>query len=246
MGSDISFVITSCARFDLLETTLDSFFTFNTAPIARYVLIEDSGDRSVEKVLERYPVRFELLVNDPPIGQIASIDRVYATLTTPYIFHCEDDWRFFRSGFIEESKLLLDALPDVSMVICRRPGQTPTSDQIVQGELEHHRGIAFRRAPRLVDAHWLGYSFNPGLRRLADYRRMGGFRRWGHEIDASIYFKRRGMTMAALEEPACETTGWRRHVPDRISRRNWRSRVQQWQRDLVHKAESALGRRGID
>jgi hypothetical protein len=46
-----------------------------------------------------------------------SIDRAYADVTTPFIFHCEDDWRFFRSGFIEESLLLLEHFADISTVL---------------------------------------------------------------------------------------------------------------------------------
>ncbi|MBK6807259.1 MAG: hypothetical protein IPG84_21505 [Betaproteobacteria bacterium] len=52
-------------------------------------------------------VPIELIVNDPPVGQMTSIDRAYALVDTPYVFHCEDDWRFFRSGFVEESRVVL-------------------------------------------------------------------------------------------------------------------------------------------
>jgi hypothetical protein len=40
---DITFVLTSCGRFDLLTDTIASFLAFNTAPIARYLVVEDSG-----------------------------------------------------------------------------------------------------------------------------------------------------------------------------------------------------------
>ena len=243
--SEVTSVIVSAGRFDLLETTLDSFLQHNSAAIARYVLIEDSGGTEVLDLLEKYSVEFDVLINDPPIGAYASVDRAYESVTTPYIFHCEDDWRFFRSGFVEESKVLLDAFPRISTVMCRRPGQTAMSDLIYQGELQEHRGIAFRCAPRLVHPHWLGYSFNPGLRRTADYKKIGSFSRWGMEIDASIFFKRMGMTMAVLEEPACETTGYKRHVPDPISSRNWRSHVQQKRRSLAHYTELLLHKLGL-
>ena len=242
---DITFVITSAARFDLLATTLESFFQYNTAPISRYVLVEDRGGRSVLDILEKYPAKFDVMINDPPAGAIASVDLAYRTVTTPYIFHCEDDWRFFRSGFVEESMVLLEAFPEISVVVSRRRGQTPMSDLIYQGALQKHKGIAFRCAPMLAHPHWLGYSFNPGLRRLSDYRKIGSFGRWGVEIDVSIYFKRMGMTMAILEEPACETTGWKRHVKDPTWGRNWRGRIQQKQRTLAHYTQIVLNRLGI-
>lgn len=242
---DITFVVVSAGRFDLLETTLDSFFESNSAAIARYILVEDRGGAAVLDVLKKYPAKFDVMINQPAIGAIASVDRAYSSVATPYIFHCEDDWRFFRSGFVEESVTLLEAFQDISMVLCRRRGQTPMSDLIYQGELRKYRGIAFRIAPRLAHPHWLGYSFNPGLRRLSDYKEIGSFGRWGVEIDASIFFKRRGMTMAALEEPACETTGWKRHVSDPTWSRNWRGLIQEKRRSLEHHAEALLHRLGI-
>jgi hypothetical protein len=98
---DTTFVLTSCARFDLLAETMLTFCERNTAPIARYLVVEDSGDASVRNVLGALPVAIEFLVNDPPLGQMASIDRAYAAVGTPYVFHCEDDWRFLRGGFVE-------------------------------------------------------------------------------------------------------------------------------------------------
>lgn len=243
--SDTTFVVTSADRFDLLRMTLESFLQHNTAPIARYVLSEDRGGARVLEVLKELPVEFDVLVHDPPIGTYNSIDRAYETVTTRYIFHCEDDWRFFRSGFIEESRVLLEAFPEVSMVLCRRRGQTAMSDRIYQGDLRHHQGIAFRCAPRLAHPHWLGYSFNPGLRRLSDYERIGSFARRGKEIDASIFFKRRHMTMAVLEEPACETIGHQRHLVDPNSSRHWRGRLIERQRTLSHYVELALQRAGL-
>ncbi len=214
----ITFVLTSCGRFDLLADTISSFLAFNTAPIARYVIVEDSGDAAVRDVLGFFGVKFELTLNDPPLGQMKSIDLAYAGVETPYIFHCEDDWRFFRSGFIEESLLLLERVERISAVICRREGQNPDHDKLVHSAgVRRTRDVEFRQPA--LDAHelWGGYSFNPGLRRLADYRRIGSFSACGHEFEASQWFKRNGMGIAILEHPACETTGHGRHVRDHLA-----------------------------
>jgi GT2 family glycosyltransferase len=98
MEPQITFVVTSCGRFDLLAQTLDSFLRFNRAPIARYALVEDSGDEAVRDVVAEAGPSFDVLVNKERLGQLRSIDRAYETVTTPYIFHCEDDWRFLRGG----------------------------------------------------------------------------------------------------------------------------------------------------
>jgi hypothetical protein len=42
------------------------------------------------------------------VGQINAIDQAYAHITTPYIFHSEDDWEYLCSGFVEESLIWLE------------------------------------------------------------------------------------------------------------------------------------------
>jgi hypothetical protein len=95
-STDITFVLTSCGRFDLLVETRRAFLASNTAAISRYVIVEDSGDPQISDVFASFDVRFELLINDPPRGQMASIDPAYSGVHTPYIFHCEQ-W-FKRNG----------------------------------------------------------------------------------------------------------------------------------------------------
>jgi len=217
MTSDpgITFVLTSCGRFDLLAATLASFRAANTAPIARWLVIEDSGDAAVRGVLDSIAPGIDLLVNAPRLGQMRSIDRAYATVTTPYIFHCEDDWRFFRPGFVEESLTLLERMPAISAVNYRRTGQNPAHDRLVAASAPRSEGgVAFSQPPPDAPGPWGGCSLNPGLRRLADYRRLGSFESCGSEREASLLYKRAGMTIAILEQPACETTGRERHVRD--------------------------------
>ena len=110
--SDVTVVLTSCNRLDLLKETLESFFSCNTYPINKFILIEDSGKITSQEIKECIPQPFQelvsIIVNETPLGQLKSIDRAYANIKTKYIFHCEDDWLFYRSGFIEDSKKVLE------------------------------------------------------------------------------------------------------------------------------------------
>jgi hypothetical protein len=65
-STDITFVLTSGARFDLLAETLRTFLASNTAPISRYVIVDDSGGPQISDVLASFGVKFDLLINDPP------------------------------------------------------------------------------------------------------------------------------------------------------------------------------------
>ena len=225
-SADITFVLTSCGRFDLLDETLSSFFVHNTAPIARYLLIEDSGLDTVRKLVEHFPIPIEVIVNRPSLGQIASIDNAYETVTTPYVFHCEDDWRFFRSGFIEESLALLKIDPSISVVCSRSLNDADRFSSVLDAPLVTIGGVSYRKPHPWRDPVWKGYTFNPGLRRMSDYQVLGSFKRWGDESDASLFFKRKGMVIAFLDPPACETTGAKRRLSKQAPIRNPWSRVQ--------------------
>jgi hypothetical protein len=45
--SDVTLVLTSCGRQDLLERTLDSFFVYNTYPIREFIVIEDGDGKKM-------------------------------------------------------------------------------------------------------------------------------------------------------------------------------------------------------
>jgi hypothetical protein len=90
--SDITLVVTSCGRLDLLKTTLESFDRFNTAPIREVFITEDAGDEGVHAVIPaNWKEHCTVFVNRPKLGQLASIDLAYEHVSTNYIFHCEDD-----------------------------------------------------------------------------------------------------------------------------------------------------------
>jgi hypothetical protein len=214
----LSFVITSCGRFDLLEQTLKSFFSCNTHPIDQFLLVEDSGRREVLDVLRQFPVSFEVILNETPMGQMGSIDLAYAKVSQPLIFHCEDDWGFFRPGLLDDSIKVLEALPNVSMVSAIATGILDELDDVVVNcPLSQMNGVDFFRIP--IEAHplWFGYSLNPGLRRTSDYRKLGNFSAIGHEPELSLYFKSLGMSIAVLKEPAYTHIGEGRHVPDPVA-----------------------------
>src|SRR5271166_2504486 len=95
MNKEITLCLTSCNRFDLLQQTLDSFFSLNTHPINRFLITEDSGNVEMQKkILDNYGSKVELIFNAVNKGPYHSIDYMYSQVKTDYIFHCEDDWIF--------------------------------------------------------------------------------------------------------------------------------------------------------
>jgi hypothetical protein len=224
----VTVVLTSCDRADLLLQTLNSFFEFNTCPIAGFVLVED-GPMTLDVVKSySFPCEHRLISTGERVGQIAAIDYAYSHVSSEYIFHLEDDWQFYAPGFIEKSLQLLKTLPLCLQVYIR--ALNDTNGHPVQWRTRHTAGIAWRRMRygyKAFGGEWNGFSFNPGLRRLADYVAVGGYGvhklnaphlHAGTEIVLSRLYRRKEMFAAILADRGgkgyVRHIGWDRTVPE--------------------------------
>lgn len=213
-NNSVSFVLTSCNRFDLLEETLKSFFKFNTYPIAQYIIIEDSHNLDkLKNVLAKFPkIDFVVLNNEPQLGQMKSIDKAYSKVTSEYIFHCEDDWEFYREGFIEDSFKVLDSDDKVVTVWLRE--QDDTNEHPVEPELfeckdptgRSYQIMKRNHQRRANSALWHGFTLNPGLRRTKDYQLIAPIGEMGGELSMSEIYHQHGFKGAILP------TGYVRHI----------------------------------
>lgn len=161
---EVTVCITSCGRWNLLQATLDSFLKLNKYPIAKYLLHEDSGDIKIfEKIREKYPF-IECIRSESNVGLLKSIDNLYTLVETPYIFHLEDDWIFENNpDFIQQSLKVLEN-PNIHQVWIRQG--------IPEDWLERQIISSYRMVKQSHFGDWCGFSFNPGLRRLSDYKKM--------------------------------------------------------------------------
>ncbi len=119
MKEPYTIALTSCGRFDLLEKTLDSLIPRLESLPKKILIIEDSGNYEVENVLGRFRTRdlsIETIINKERIGQVRSIDKLYSSIQTDWVFHCEDDWEFIDSGFLHNSYLLMKKYDSCSTV----------------------------------------------------------------------------------------------------------------------------------
>lgn len=192
----VSLVITSCNRFDLLEQTIASFLKFNTYPIAQYIVIEDSHNvELLRQTLAKFPeIDFTMLDNPTQLGQMKSIERAYSVVTSDYIFHCEDDWEFYRAGFIEDSFEVLDSDEKIVTIWLRE--QNDTNDHPVEPTLldcKNSPDIQYQlmivNHQRHANVPWHGFTFNPGLRRLSDYQLLAPIAKYsGERTLAQAYF----------------------------------------------------------
>ena len=218
---NVTVVITSSNRHDLLEQTLDSFVRWNTYKgIRRVLLIEDSYvyPSFVDNNPKYAGYNISVLHTTPRLGQLLGIDVAYKYVDTEYIFHCEDDWEFYAKGFIENSIPILDSSPHTLQVHLRHP-----EDILPGGELDYtvDASGAFARIHkgRRGAKTWHGFSFNPGLRRLCDYRRIGSYsgqllteRYSGQHFEAYIGFLYKELGYEAAMSLGNAGQGFVRHI----------------------------------
>ncbi len=229
INNKVTFVLTSCKRFDLLEPTLHSFLKYNTFAIEEYIIIEDSPNiDKLNRVLKKFPeINFTVLYNDPQLGQLRSIDRAYSLVKTDYIFHCEDDWLFYRSGFIENSFSILLENEKVINVWLRE--QNDTNDHPLETTVHQTSdGINYTYLEPGFQGGFHGFTFNPGLRRTKDYDLIKPYSNWPDEIDLSneYYLKYQFRGVILLD-------GYVRHLG---SHRKIRYNIneKEWVKNLIH------------
>ena len=199
-AADVTAVITACGRPDLLRRALRSFVNHFDAPLRQLIVVEDSGTDCNAALAPEFPF-VTWLVNATNIGQIASIDRAYALVKTAYVFHCEEDFPLLPGFKLDASRAILEAHPHVFTVVLRGHGAPygvdpapPLADGTVL------------TTPMSADgAYAHAFTFNPGLRRMADYRRHGPYARittfrradaGAAERELSFYHKRAGFRLA--------------------------------------------------
>jgi hypothetical protein len=205
-SSMVTVVLTSCGRMGELRRTIESFNKFNTFPIHEFIIAEDSGNPQIHQEIKSLYPDYTLIANPKNVGLVKNIDNGYAMVKTPYIFHCEDDWEFTRSGFIEKSLEVLLYYPEIMQVWIRALNDTNTHP--IEEKIFYAGDTEFRYVAENVDkGRWHGFSWNPGLRRKSDYDMIGpfdniatGLKAGEREMYVGMAFHKKGFRAAILPE----------------------------------------------
>lgn len=223
-NKDVTLVITSCGRIELLKQTIQTFFKFNTYPIKECLIIEDSGKiDSLDFLSTIIPVPHKFIINETNLGQIKSIDKVYSCVTTPYIFHCEDDWEFYEPSFIEKSFEILDVDSTVITVWLRN--HNDTMKHPIELECRKINNVSYFYMQTHYK-YWHGFTLNPGLRRTSDVMKLFPYSELTPlvkkkktlimgEADLSVYYHNLGYRGAITTNSNgfVKHTGNKHHIP---------------------------------
>ena len=228
---DVSVCITSCGRLDLLGQTIGSFRRFHTG--GRFLLSEDSADAAViDQVRTRYP-EMRVLTGTGRTGIMASIDRLYEAVETPFILHLEDDWAFDGPVNFAAGLGLLRQNPKIANVCVRvfdeiREKYRLRSDGLVSG------GADFRIMHADAHPEFFAWSPNPGLISRDLYRAYAPFSRVMPDQMSGL-MKKDGLTQAFLLPGVARHIGHGRNVVDPTMPARPTSRPAKWLRAIKKK-----------
>ena len=224
MDNNISFILTSCGRFDLLERTIASMDPW-VFEFAEKILIDDSEHH--HPILDHlHDLGMVVLSNPTPKGQHYSIDRAYSQATCPYIFHCEDDWVFDRCPDLEITRYLLDINPRLSQVCftdldyaykCKYPADYEQKIEGLQFTTVHYNGTTFRYpAFSFSRTRPASRSFvlNPHLIKRSTVDRFFPYSQYITEYDLACQAQRKGYTLAYQSPGMCIHIGNQRYISD--------------------------------
>lgn len=195
---------------------MDSFLALNTYPVARYIISEDGNNKKCyDKIKNRYGDIAEVILQPVRLGCSLHLDTLLGMVKTPWVFTCEDDWLFESNpNFMSDALCVMKAVPDIKQVWIRHPADHshPLLPAIRIGN------VPIQKVTKGYQGKWNGFSFNPALRRMSDYRRMfpNGFQEFGDEIICAQHTEtfHNGYLAYSLVNSVVKHIGWNRHTDD--------------------------------
>lgn len=211
MYDQVTAVLTSCGRLDLLERTITSLSKEFWDKIPVKILTEDSADHKIfEKIKKEnesgYLQGWTVILNDPKLGQSASIDKAYSMVETKYVFHLEDDWEFYDDKFIDRSLPILEKYDNIMQVTFRSNSPHPTDGYLYEEGTESEFGV-------LIPGYneWPGYTYNPNIFKFSCYESVKPIS-GKQEKEVGFIFNELDLHTVRLTKTSVDHIGDGRHV----------------------------------
>jgi len=214
MSYAVTLFITSCGRPELLKRTLTSFVAHNTYPIQEVILCEDSGIPGiVDFASDILPYPITYCYNTVRSGQMKTIETYTALIKTPFVFHLEDDYEFFDSGFIELSLKIMETDPMISQVLLEDEQHTYftvdmqnplcrkalTSDPIDTSVNDGNGALSC-------------FSWRPSLRRIEIQKLRMPYKLWDDEYTIQLKVNKMGYYSVVTQNVKNGQKGFCRHI----------------------------------
>lgn len=202
---DVTLCLTMGKRPDELTKTLQKLLSLES--FARVIAINDFRDEATNQAFLDVCPEGELICLDRQLGHHSAVDYMYARVTTPYVFHCEDDWLFNESLNLCNAIKLLDALPEAAQVCFRDLADCYlTAEEKLQAKHFNTQGVNYYRIEHL-HPQWHGFTFNPSVFKLDLWRNLGGFASFKKERHISRKLRSMGKYTVYMNPGPCAHIG---------------------------------------
>lgn len=227
----VTLTITTCKRFDLFEKTINSIINcVDIDEIDFWFCVDDnSSDEDRQKMKELYPF-FEFYFKDiSEKGHPQSMNIIRNYVKTPYVFHLEDDWKFFvKRNYIKDAIDIIESNKSIGQCLFNKNYAEIESDIDIKGGTYHTTNSGLRyfiheycRTQEETNNwktkygnckssfYWPHWSLRPSLSRTYIFKDIGEFNEQiSHfEMDYAQKYANKGYISAFFEGIYCLHTG---------------------------------------
>lgn len=111
-NNNITITQTTCKRYDLFEKTVISFINccLDLNLVHKWIVVDDNSSESDRKKMkEKFPWIEYVMKPIDKAGHSESMNILQNMVTTDYVFHMEDDWKFIKKdNYLTKCKFILD------------------------------------------------------------------------------------------------------------------------------------------
>lgn len=201
---DVQVVVVSCARLDLLDRTLATMRRTLGGTPAGICVYETSGKpEAAYEIKKRHGAYAQVRWSSQPCSLAVAADEAWPRVTAPYLLFCGDDWEFLQSGYIAQTRAILDERADVMIVRwlqeeeARRQGGRGPVRQTASG-VAYAEYVPWKCA---AGGFWQGWFGPCALQRTPDFARsLGVWRAYSNEIELDAAYGRSGRKTVWLEQ----------------------------------------------
>lgn len=193
----ITFSITTCKRLHLFKQTMNSFLRCCTdlSLIGKWICVDDNSTEDDRKSMrELYPFFTFVNKHENDKGHARSMNIILRNVDTPYLFHMEDDWKFFiEDNYLTKCLDIINSKTDYSQCLINRNYTELPIDRVFGGifnttcfgnrffehehcptpESVHAFELKYGKVPHCN--YWPGYSLRPSLLRVSSLKTIGSY-----------------------------------------------------------------------
>lgn len=225
----VTVTITSCKRWELFKTTINSFVNCckDIHLIDEWICVDDNSSEEERHLMQQFYPFIKFYFKTPKEkGHPQSMNIIRNLVNTPYTFHMEDDWQFFdRRNYISECLEVLGQNSNIKQcLINKNYAEIPSDHNIKGGDFKItssglryyiHEWVRTENEKEEFEKkhgtngnncnYWPHYSLRPSLLRTQIYHEIGPYNETvSHfEMEYSTRYTQKGYISAFLEGIYC-------------------------------------------